>query len=120
MTKARASTAANFSAFMINVVIRSLLAAALAMPYRWRVPFVGWVASHVVAPVAGYRRRIRQNLHYTFPDMAAADIDRIVRRVPNNMGRVMIEIFSGDEFVDRIRNIPMHGAGVKRRRICDQ
>ena len=112
MTKARASIAANVSAYMINLVIRSLLAAALAMPYRWRVPFIGWVASHIVAPVAGYRRRIRQNLHYTFPDMAPADVNRIVRRVPDNMGRVMIEIFSGNEFVDRIRDIPMHGAGV--------
>lgn len=113
LTKARSSTAANVSAFIINLVIRFFLAGALAMPYRWRVPFAGWVASHVVAPIAGYRRRIRANLHYTFPDMAAADINRIVRRVPNNMGRTLIEIYSGQEFVNRVRDIPMLGSGAK-------
>ncbi len=112
MTKPEFAASASILAYISNLVIRSLLAAALAMPYRWRVPFVGWVASRIVAPIAGYRRRIRQNLHYTFPDMVAADIDRIVRDVPNNMGRVIIEVFSGQEFVDRIRNIPMHGQGV--------
>ena len=113
LTKPKHATAHNISAFIENLVIRSILSTALAVPYRWRVPFVGLVTSHIIAPLAGYRRRIRRNLEYTFPNMARADIDQIVRAVPNNMGRVLIEIFSGQEFVERVRDIPILGDGAK-------
>ena len=113
MTKPKHATFTRILDYISNLVIRSLLAAALAMPYRRRVLFVGWVTTHIVAPIAGYRRRIRQNLKYTFPDMAPDEVARIVRGVPDNMGRTLIEIYSGQEFVQRVRDIPMLGQGAK-------
>ena len=36
----------------------------------------------------------------------------MVRRVPDNFGRSMIEIYSGEDFRDRVRDIAFSGAGV--------
>ena len=42
--------------------LRALFWGMLRLPYRWRVPLAGWVVSRLVAPLAGYSRRIRENL----------------------------------------------------------
>ncbi|MGR3291553.1 MAG: lysophospholipid acyltransferase family protein, partial [Paracoccaceae bacterium] len=101
------------SDYVTNLAIRFLITGALALPYRMRVPLVGFVASRIIAPLAGYRSRIRSNLKYIFPDMAPAEIARIVRGVPDNMGRTLIEIYSGKEFSDRVRDLPLLGKGAK-------
>ena len=41
-----------------NFLARGILGVALALPYRWRVPLVGWIVSTVVAPLAGWKKRI--------------------------------------------------------------
>lgn len=96
-----------------NAVIRGLIGGLLMLPYRWRVPLCGWVMSRVVAPVAGYRRRIRTNLALILPDLPAAEIERITRAVPDNVGRTLIEIYSGAEFTARAASLPLTGAGVQ-------
>ena len=40
-----------------NAVARGCIGAALAMPYRWRVPFLGWIMARVIGPAAGFLRR---------------------------------------------------------------
>ena len=84
----------------------------LRLPYRWRVPFAGWAVSRIVAPLAGYRRRIRTNLAHILPDLAPAEVERIVRAVPDNVGRTLIEIYSGPEFIARAVSHPLTGPGV--------
>ena len=42
--------------------IRALLWCLMRVPYDRRIPLAGWLMAHVLAPVAGYRHRIRQNL----------------------------------------------------------
>lgn len=96
-----------------NVVIRGLLAAALALPYRWRVPLFGWVTSRVIAPVAGWTKRIRDNLDLVWPELPQSERARLYREVPDNVGRTLIEIYSGQEFIDRTSAIPPTGAGVE-------
>lgn len=93
-------------------VLRALFWLMLRLPYRWRVPLAGWVVSHLVAPVAGYRRRIRENLALILPDLPAAEVERIVRAVPDNVGRTLIEIYSGAEFTAHAVSHPLTGAGV--------
>lgn len=91
---------------------RALIGGLLCLPYRLRVPLCGWVVSRIVAPLAGYRRRIRDNLALVLPDMPQAEVARLVREVPDNVGRTIIEIYSGAEFIARAASLPLSGAGV--------
>jgi len=97
----------------VNAVIRALLTLLLALPYRWRVPVTGWVAARLVAPLAGWNRRIRDNLAHVCPDLSEAEVRRIVRTVPDNAGRTLIEMYSGAEFATRVADTPMSGPGAK-------
>ncbi|WP_159805338.1 lysophospholipid acyltransferase family protein [Litoreibacter roseus] len=98
--------------FASNLVIRALIAAALALPYRWRIPLAGWIVSRIVSPLAGYDKRIRENLAHVMPDLPKAEVDRLVRQVPNNAGRTLIEIYSGTDFTARFSDAPLTGPGV--------
>jgi Kdo2-lipid IVA lauroyltransferase/acyltransferase len=95
----------------VNGAIRALLSLLLALPYRWRVPATGWIASRLVAPLAGWDRRIRDNLAHVCPDLPEAEIRRIIRAVPDNAGRTLIEMYSGPEFAARAEDTPISGAG---------
>ncbi len=92
-----------------NAAIRTVLAAALRLPYRWRVPAMGWVAARIAAPLAGWHNRIRANLAQVCPDLSEAEIRRLQRRVPDNFGRALIETYSGAEFLSRMRDLPLTG-----------
>jgi KDO2-lipid IV(A) lauroyltransferase len=92
--------------------LRGLIWSLLRLPYRWRVPLCGWVMSRMIAPVAGYRRRVRQNLALVLPDLPPREVARIVRAVPDNVGRTVIEIYSGAEFVAHAVGQPLTGGGV--------
>lgn len=93
--------------------IRALIGGLLLLPYRWRVPLCGWAVSRIVAPLAGYRRRIRDNLAMILPDLPPDQVARLVRQVPDNVGRTVIEIYSGAEFIERAASLPLTGDGVE-------
>ena len=91
----------------------AVMAMARALPYHQRVPAVGWFFARVAAPVAGWRKRIRHNLALARPDLSKAEVERIVRSVPDNAGRAMAEIYAGEEFTTRIRaSDPLEGPGL--------
>lgn len=91
----------------------ALMRLAALLPYRRRIPFAGWVFSRLLAPVAGWRGRIRANLAYACPDLDRARVEAIVREVPDNAGRALAEIYSGAEFTARIAAAdPLEGPGV--------
>jgi KDO2-lipid IV(A) lauroyltransferase len=69
--------------------------------------------SRIVAPIAGYHKRIRDNLSYVMPDAKKAEVDRLVRTVPANAGKNMIELFSGDAFKKRCGNARVLGPGLE-------
>jgi Kdo2-lipid IVA lauroyltransferase/acyltransferase len=93
-------------------VIRGLIWGLLRLPYRWRGPLCGWIMAQVVAPVAGYRARVRENLALVLPDLPAAEVKRLTRAVPDNVGRTIIEIYSGAEFTARAAATAPEGAGL--------
>lgn len=97
--------------FVENLAVRAVLGSALALPYRWRVPFAGWAAARLVAPLAGYDRRVRENLAFACPDLPEAEIHRLTRAVPDNLGRMLIEIYSGREFATRLQDATIRGPG---------
>ncbi|MGB3277568.1 MAG: lysophospholipid acyltransferase family protein [Pseudorhodobacter sp.] len=95
-----------------NGLLRSLIGLLLVLPYRWRVPLCGWVMAYVIAPLAGYDKRVRDNLALIMPDLPQAEIKRMVREVPRNVGRTLIEIYSGAEFIARATAEPLQGDGL--------
>ncbi len=90
----------------------ALIAGLLRLPYARRVPAMGRIARRVVAPLAGYPKRIRWNLNHVFPDLPAAEVARLVRAVPDNLGRALIEQFSGAEFAEHAAIMPIQGPGL--------
>lgn len=97
--------------FTVNILARGLLGGALLLPYALRVRLVGWVVSRVVAPLAGWDARIRANLTHVMPDLDPAEVRRLTRAVPQNAGRTLMEIYSGAQFSDRVRDVPLSGPG---------
>ncbi|WP_460273306.1 lysophospholipid acyltransferase family protein [Celeribacter sp. ULVN23_4] len=96
-----------------NLATRGLLSVALALPYRTRVRGMGWFMSHVFAPLAGYSKRVRANLNHVMPEMPEAEIRRLMRAVPDNAGRTLIEIYSGPEFIAKMKDIHFDGPGAE-------
>jgi KDO2-lipid IV(A) lauroyltransferase len=92
--------------------IRSLLWLMHRLPYRWRVPFSGWVLSRLAAPLLGWRKRIAANLRLALPELSTAEIRRLQRAVPENFGRTMAELFSPREFLHIARATPLEGPGL--------
>ena len=97
---------------VVSLLFRTLIGGALLLPYAWRVPLCGWLFSRLVAPLAGYRRRIRDNLAQIRPDLPATEVKRLVRAVPDNVGRTLIEIYSGSEFIAHVTGKPLSGPGL--------
>ncbi|MDP3960333.1 MAG: lauroyl acyltransferase [Pseudorhodobacter sp.] len=92
--------------------LRGLIWGLLCLPYRWRVPLCGWVMAELIAPIAGYRRRVRDNLALILPDLPAKEVRRLSHAVPDNVGRTVIEIYSGEAFVAQVLRHPPHGPGL--------
>ena len=101
------------SDYIIDLLIRALFASLLALPYRWRVPAMGWIMARIVSPLAGFKKRIRDNLQYVCPEISDAEIKKLYYQVPNNAGRTLIEIYSGDTFIEHVKNTPIKGPGAK-------
>lgn len=90
----------------------TLLALSRPLPYRWRIPFFGWLGAHIIGPLGGMRARIRSNLKLVAPDMPEAEIRRLCRRVPANMAMGLAETLSGEDFIAQARNSPISGPGL--------
>ncbi len=96
-----------------NGAFLAVMGLARILPYRRRVPAMGWFFAHVLGPLAGWRRRIRANLAMARPDLSEAEVRRLTLAVPENAGRSLGEIYSGTEFTDRIhRTDPLTGPGL--------
>lgn len=95
-----------------DVAFRVMVKVLRRLPYEKRVPLCGRIMSSVIAPLAGYRRRIRDNLALVMPQMPPAEVARLVRQVPDNVGRTLIEMYSGKEFVARAKANPLQGPGL--------
>ncbi|WP_411958008.1 lysophospholipid acyltransferase family protein [Paracoccus homiensis] len=98
---------------LANGAFLMVMGLARMLPYDRRIPMVGWLFGTVLAPLAGWRRRIRDNLTLARPDLPADEVRRLTRAVPNNAGRSVAEIYSGQEFSSRIHAAdPLEGPGL--------
>ena len=93
-------------------LIRGALWLLLRLPFDTRRRVAAGLLAHVVAPLAGWRARIRDNLALVRPDLPAADRARLEREVPRSIGRTLAELYSGPDFVARVAREPLQGPGV--------
>lgn len=93
-------------------LFRGLLALALALPYRWRVPLMGWLMRRLIGPLAGYRHRALDNLALVWPDRPAAERQRIASAALDNAGRTLIENYSTADLRALGRRTRAEGPGV--------
>lgn len=97
--------------FLVNLAARGLIGLALALPYRWRVGFGGWLVRRVVGPLAGYRTRARANLALIWPDRPEAERNAIAEAALDNAGRTLIENYSAAAFQTRAAATEPQGPG---------
>ncbi|GAA6207908.1 lysophospholipid acyltransferase family protein [Cognatishimia sp. WU-CL00825] len=102
----------NISDYAVNLMARSVFGLFLSLPYETRIRTAGWVFSNIVGPLSGARKRIRKNLAIGWPDMPKDQVEALCRSVPGQFGRSIIEIYSGAEFADRVKDITPLGPGV--------
>lgn len=98
--------------YLQNLVLRGAIGAALALPRRWRVPAFGWLVARVISPLAGFPKRIRENLAHVRPDLPETEVAALCRRVPDNFARTLIENYATDELLEIGRQTPLSGPGV--------
>ncbi|MFL4471641.1 lysophospholipid acyltransferase family protein [Tateyamaria armeniaca] len=94
-----------------NAVARAFINAALALPYRWRVPFLGWVMAHVIGPAAGFLKRAEGHVAFAMPHLPHAEHRRIARESLNNTGRTLIENYSTKDLLARQKGAAVSGGG---------
>ncbi|WP_435228807.1 lysophospholipid acyltransferase family protein [Pseudopelagicola sp. nBUS_20] len=102
----------NAQHWISNKLFRGFLWAINQLPYDQRLHLSGLVASRIISPLTGTRRRIRNNLALVMPELPKAKSQQIVRGVPYHMGRTLIEFYSPIEFSKRIHKLKFSGAGL--------
>lgn len=100
------------SEYLVNLALVTLITLAALLPYRLRIPLLGWLTSRIVAPLAGYSARVRENLALAVPDLPEAEVRRLMRAVPDNAGRNLMELYSAKEFSARARHSTVYGPGL--------
>ncbi|WP_395006481.1 lysophospholipid acyltransferase family protein [Cypionkella sp.] len=98
-------------AFAQNLVARGLIGVSLALPYRLRVPLMGWFLRRLVGPYAGYSKRACENLALIWPDMPLEKRSQIAAQSLDNAGRTLIENYS-KAFTARQARVTPTGPGL--------
>ncbi|WP_415403440.1 lysophospholipid acyltransferase family protein [Tateyamaria sp. SN3-11] len=95
-----------------NALARTCIGTALALPYRWRVPFMGWILSRLIGPAAGFLRRAEAHVAHVFPHLPHAEHRRIAYASLDNAGRTLIENYSTRTLLDRQKGAQIDGPGL--------
>lgn len=98
--------------YLVNLSLRALIVPLGILPYRWRIPALGWMTARIVAPLAGYAGRVQKNLALVMPDLPEREVRRLMRAVPDNAGRNIMEMYSAAEFSARARHSHVSGPGL--------
>lgn len=108
----RSDKSGRIGAWITDRLIRAALWLVLSLPFDARRSLAAALMTRIVAPLAGWPARIRENLALVRPDLPEDEVARLVRDVPRSIGRTLAELYSGPEFVARVAREPLQGAGV--------
>ena len=106
------STIVDLADRLSNLALRGLIGFALVLPYVWRVPMMGWLMAHLIGPAVGYRRRAMANLARIYPAMPPNARRRLATAVLDNMGRTIIENYSGPALSRQLQAAETTGPGL--------
>lgn len=112
MAKANHSSAITWKERAEYAAVRAVLGPLGVLPHRWRVPVAGALVARVVAPVLGWRKRIGAHLDLAMPDLPPAERRRLLRAVPDSLGRLFIELFHPQDMRQIAQAAPFKGQGV--------
>ena len=98
-------------AYAQNLVVSGLIGALRLLPYPRRVAFSGWMMRNVAGPVAGYRKRVHDNLALIWPELAPAKVAQLTYDVLDNMGRTLAELYSPQDFKANVAGSTLLGEG---------
>ena len=97
---------------LIGSLLIGLVKLGGILPYHIRVPAGGWLFGAVLAPLIGYRNRVRKNLSLIFPDMPETEKLALARAVPRQIGRTLTEMLSPEDLIRVSTEAPLVGEGV--------
>ncbi|KIC44030.1 MAG: lysophospholipid acyltransferase family protein [Ruegeria sp.] len=97
--------------YIANLFLKGVIGGMRLLPYEARIATMGRIVRWL-APLVGFRTRVRRNLKLTRPDLSEAEIKRICRAVPDNAGRAIMEHFSPEGFIERQSTAKVTGSGV--------
>ena len=64
------------------------------LPFGLRRRLFGGLFATLVAPLLGYRQRIRDNLQLACPEIGAGEQEKLIKSTSRNIGKTIIELFS--------------------------
>jgi KDO2-lipid IV(A) lauroyltransferase len=108
----RRSRTTRLGHWLTDCLIRGAIWLMLRLPFEARRKLGAFLMTRVVAPLGGYRARIRENLALTRPDLTEDQIRQMELAVPRSIGLTLAELYSGPDFVARVAREPLQGAGV--------
>jgi len=95
----------------VNLAALAVIRLLSALPFGLRRALLGGLFAHVIAPIAGMRHRIRENLAHVFPDLPKAEVARLCRAVPRNLGYTVAELYSARDLLRLMKDHPTEGDG---------
>lgn len=101
----------SLSDYVQSLALRGLLETVKVLPFALRLKSVGFVAARLIAPFAGYSKRVRENLALVLPDLPQTEVKRLMRAVPASAGRTLAEVYSGADFKARAKSATITGGG---------
>lgn len=99
-------------AYAQNLVVSGLIGALRLLPYPSRIAFGGWMMANVVGRVAGYRKRVHDNLALIWPDLGPRQVTKLSHDVLDNMGRTLAELYSPRDFKANVAHSALVGVGL--------
>ena len=99
-------------AYAENLATTGLISMLRLLPYPQRIAFSGWLMRTVIGPLAGYRRRVQDNLALIWPDLPQDQGVRLTRDVLDNMGRTLAELYSPQDFKANVAGTAVQGQGL--------
>ena len=103
----------NVSAYIQSRVFIFLLKTINVLPFSIRLKVIGSLVAYIIAPLAGYDKRIRENLSLVMPNLSVQKVNKITREVSKNVGRTVAEIYSGSDFKKRSKTALITGGGIE-------
>lgn len=82
------------------------------LPFGLRRRLFGGLFATLVAPLLGYRQRIRDNLQLACPEIGAGEQEKLIKSTSRNIGKTIIELFSPKDIVALAKKTEIEGPGL--------